>query len=79
MDLQIFNQPKLLKICNIGVFGRNYRKCKFEIPGFRVCAANLLILAIPKTQTFPDDNPTSQKMESGDRWKASEFASLQTV
>jgi hypothetical protein len=35
-------------------------------------------IAIPKTQTFPDDNPTIQKMESGDRWKVAEFVSLQT-
>jgi hypothetical protein len=57
MDLQIFNQPKLLKICNIGVFGRNYRKCKFEIPGFRVSAVNLLVLATsPKISLAPSSD-----------------------
>jgi hypothetical protein len=34
---------------------------------------------MPKTQTSPDDTPTIQKLENGDRWKAAESVSLQTV
>lgn len=81
MDLQIFNRLNLLKICNIGVFGRIYvaedRDCK--IPNLLVQIVNLHQPHSLKTQTFPDDIPAIQKMESSDRRKAAEFVYLQTV